>query len=70
MIVPDEVAADFTEAFGMYCAWDVGIRLACSEVDALAALLTAIGREDLAAEWIEAHATDDDEGDDHYRTTT
>ncbi|RBQ21592.1 hypothetical protein DP939_02455 [Spongiactinospora rosea] len=67
MVIADDVAADFADAFGMYCSGDVATKLACSEVDALAAMLTAIGREDLAAVWIEDHAEDDEEGDAHYR---
>jgi hypothetical protein len=48
-------------------AYDVGPRLACGEVDALAELLTELGRPDAAEAWIEGHAVEDDEGDRHYR---
>lgn len=61
------VAADFASAFDGYVAGDVGTALNCGEVEALAALLTALGHPDLAATWIECHAEGDDEGDSHYR---
>lgn len=50
-------------------AADVATRLACAEVDALAALLTACGRTAAAAEWINHHSRgDDDQEDAHYRS--
>ena len=45
---------------------DIGPHLTCMEADALAALLTAAGRPRYAAYLIDAHATDDDEGDAHW----
>ncbi|PZG47454.1 hypothetical protein C1I98_13365 [Spongiactinospora gelatinilytica] len=67
MFIADEVAREFAEQFNGYCADEIAARLACSEVDALAALLTALGDEELAATWIEYHAEGDDEDEDHYR---
>jgi hypothetical protein len=67
MIIPDAVAASFLETFDLYVANDIGTRLSCSEVNALADLLTALGRPDLASAWIEAHARGDDSGDANYR---
>lgn len=66
MTIPDTVAASFVETFDGSCAHDDAIRLNCEEVDALAELLTALGRPDLATIWIEAHAVDDDSGDAHH----
>ncbi|PPG49754.1 hypothetical protein C5D09_06925 [Rathayibacter sp. AY1C9] len=44
---------------------DLATRLNCTEVDALAGLLRAFGRDEAADLWIAQHATDDDEGDAH-----
>lgn len=70
MDIPRDIAANFAAAFDARAAADLAARLACSELDALAGLLTALGREDLAAAWIGAHAAGDDEGDDHYAMVT
>jgi hypothetical protein len=67
MVIPDAIAADVADAFCVELAGEVATALACSEVTALAALLTALGRPDLAAAWIDAHAEGDDEGDEHHR---
>ncbi|MDH2425766.1 hypothetical protein [Sphaerisporangium sp. TRM90804] len=67
MIIPDDIATRFTDAFDPLVAAEVAQSLTCSEVDALADLLTALGRPDLAAEWVDAHADQDDQGDAHYR---
>lgn len=48
------------------CADDLAVRMSCSEVDALAGLLRAFGRDEAADLWIAEHATDDDEGDAHH----
>ncbi|MER7063921.1 hypothetical protein [Streptomyces albidoflavus] len=69
MTIPDAVATAFTEAFDGYTADDVAARFTCIEIEALAELLKALGRPDLADTWIEAHALDDDKGDAHYRQT-
>lgn len=66
--VSDDVAQDFVSAFDGYVAGDVATSLNCGETEALAAMLTALGREDLGATWIEAHARGDEEGDSHHQT--
>ncbi|MEV1245111.1 hypothetical protein [Nonomuraea sp. NPDC049750] len=67
MAISEDVANAFTTAFGFYTADDVGVRFSCTEIDALAELLIALGHADLADAWVDAHARDDDEGDAHYR---
>ncbi|WP_219814335.1 hypothetical protein [Rathayibacter sp. AY1D3] len=44
---------------------ELAVRLSCAEVDALAGLLRAFGRDEAADLWIAEHASDDDEGDAH-----
>ncbi|MEU1309184.1 hypothetical protein ABZ419_09850 [Streptomyces cinnamoneus] len=39
---------------------DIAERLTCSEVDALAAFLAAIGKRNMALAWLEAHADGDE----------
>lgn len=38
----------------------------CTEVDALAGMLRAVGADTAAETWVGAHAQDDQEGDDHH----
>jgi hypothetical protein len=47
-------------------AGDLGERLTCSEVEALAEVFEFAGSEDGAQTWLDAHAEGDDEGDSHY----
>ena len=42
----------------------------CQEVDALCDVLNKAGRHETANGILEAHAEDDDEGDDHYQGGT
>lgn len=56
----------FAEVFG---AWDLATKLSCSEVDALAGMLSAAGAPEAAARWIDYHAEGDYSGDDHYTGT-
>lgn len=44
---------------------DLAVRLSCPEVDALAGILRAFGRDEAADLWIVEHTTDGDEGDTH-----
>jgi hypothetical protein len=46
---------------------EIATALNCTEVEALAELLRAAGREYAADYWIEDHAVDDDCGDQHCR---
>lgn len=55
------VANDLWEAFA-----DNAERFSCSEIETLAGLYVALGDPDAARNLIEAHATDDEEGDAHY----
>ncbi|WP_435111922.1 hypothetical protein [Nocardiopsis synnemataformans] len=48
-------------------AEELGPRLQCEEVKALATLLTAAGEPDSARVWEDFHAEQDDAGDSHYR---
>jgi hypothetical protein len=61
-------AATFAEVFAAGdFAFEVGPRMTCTEVDALAGMLRAVGADAAAATWIEGHAADDDEGDAHFQ---
>ncbi|MDY7528384.1 MULTISPECIES: hypothetical protein [unclassified Cryobacterium] len=48
-------------------ARDMGPRFTCGEVEALSDLLRAVGATAAAEYWIEAHASADDEDDQHHR---
>ncbi|MEU9890215.1 hypothetical protein [Sphaerisporangium sp. NPDC051011] len=70
MVIPADVADNFTDHFDDDLAHDLATLLTCSEVEALADLLTAMERSGLAEVWIDAHADGDDAGDLHHRPTT
>lgn len=57
----------FQDAWDTALASDLATKLTCFEADAIADLLTATDRPDLAAAWIREHSYGDDEGDAHYR---
>ena len=60
-----DAVAEFASVFSHGdTADDLAVRLSCTEVDALAGLLRAFGRDEAANLWIAEHATDD-EGDAH-----
>ncbi|WP_304455877.1 hypothetical protein [Nocardiopsis sp. YSL2] len=48
---------------------EIGPKLQCEEVKALAILLEAAGEADAARTWIDFHAVQDDEGDTHHDTS-
>ncbi|TFD05192.1 hypothetical protein E3T25_04635 [Cryobacterium sandaracinum] len=52
-------AADF--------AGDVGPRMSCTEVDALAGMLRAVGADTAADTWVSGHAEEDQEGDNLHQ---
>lgn len=63
-----DALATFRDKFadGML-AQHIGPTLACSETDALADLLAALGEHNAAAYWVTEHARSDDDPDDtHY----
>lgn len=60
------VLREFADVWTGDVADDVARALSCAEVDALAGLFRAAGREGMALAWINAHAWHDDEGDAHY----
>jgi len=63
----DPTAAAFVAAFSdSHTAHDVAPSLTCVEAEALADVLRAYGAPGAADQWIEAHATADEEGDMHY----
>ncbi|WP_104081087.1 hypothetical protein [Cryobacterium sp. Y11] len=67
-MIDTDAAATFTEVFAAGdFAGDVGPRMSCTEVDALAGMLRAVGADTAAATWIDAHAAADDEGDSHFQ---
>lgn len=49
-------------------AADLAPQLSCVEVEALAGMLRALGEPAAADRWLDAHADQDDEGDEHYRS--
>lgn len=62
-----EIADRFIYAWAdQEIADELGTKLACFEVDALAELLEAFGAPTAADAWIHYHATGDDEDDSHY----
>lgn len=66
----DAAVAGFVAVFAsVELADEVAARLNCVEVDALAQLLRTTGETGAADAWITAHATDDDEGDEHYNAS-
>ncbi|MEH0433908.1 hypothetical protein QBB34_47965 [Streptomyces stelliscabiei] len=68
--IPAEVAHAFTDAWcTTVITSDVAAALGCVEVDALADLLCALGAEQAAAEWTDAHAQDDEPNDRHFQGT-
>lgn len=46
---------------------DLGPTLTCSEAETFATFLHAYGQRDSAAALLDAHAREDDEGDQHYQ---
>ncbi|WP_455904226.1 hypothetical protein [Microbacterium sp.] len=61
-----DAVAEFASVFSRGdTADDLAVRLSCPEVDALAGILRAFGKDEAADLWIAEHATDDDEGDTH-----
>ena len=61
-------AAQFVDVFAAAdFAGDVGPRMSCTEVDALAGMLRAVGADTAADTWVAAHAEEDREGDSHHR---
>lgn len=67
---PASAVHHFAEIWAGDVADDVARALSCAEVDALAGLFRAAGREGMAHAWINAHAWHDDRGDAHYWTAT
>lgn len=63
----EEAVADLVHCFTDASVWDgIAPNLTCGEVEALADVFRAAGHDDLADEWIKAHAVSDDEGDQHH----
>jgi hypothetical protein len=61
-------AARFVDVFAAAdFAGDVGPRMSCTEVDALAGMLRALGADTAANTWVTAHAAEDQEGDAHHQ---
>ncbi|MDJ0324376.1 hypothetical protein QMG61_11445 [Cryobacterium sp. PH31-AA6] len=61
-------AARFVDVFAAAdFAGDVGPRMTCTEVDALAGMHRAVGADTAANTWVTAHAAEDHEGDDHHQ---
>ena len=61
-----EVAAALAIFGSAAAAGDVGPKLTCSEVEALAIILRAAGSTQAAEAWLDGHAVGDDDGDMHY----
>lgn len=68
--IPADVAHAFTDAWcTTVITSDVAASLGCTEVDALTGLLRALGAEQAADEWTDAHALDDEPNDRHFQGT-
>ncbi|MEU9671793.1 hypothetical protein AB0E25_41080 [Streptomyces bobili] len=68
--IPSHVAEAFTDAWcSTAITSDVAARLGCIEADTLADLLRALGAQQAADEWIDAHAEDDEPNDRHFQGT-
>jgi hypothetical protein len=66
MIIPDDVAACFADTFAKPdLTRDLADHLSCTEAEALAAMLTALGAHDAADRWFILHAESDDHADLH-----
>ena len=66
--IDTEAAARFVDVFAAAdFAGDVGPRMSCTEVDALAGMLRAVGADTAADTWVSAHAEEDQEGDSHHQ---
>jgi hypothetical protein len=65
-----DAAHHFAQIFddGMLASM-VGTSFTCTEVDAIAGLLIAAGREDAGLSWLECHAEGDEHDDSHYQGT-
>ncbi|WP_372407228.1 hypothetical protein [Streptomyces luteireticuli] len=63
----ESAAKDLANALGAVgSSNDLAASLTCPEVDALARLLAAVGRPDLALKWLEDHANTQDEEEDGH----
>ncbi|WP_435218749.1 hypothetical protein [Streptomyces sp. bgisy034] len=68
--IPADAAHAFTDAWcNDILTADIAATLGCTEVDALADLLRALGATQAADEWINAHGEDDEPGERHFRGT-
>jgi hypothetical protein len=65
-VLTAEVAEAVATLADPYTADDVGPRLTCTEAEALATVLRALGDPESAEVWLRGHAEGDEEGDDHY----
>ncbi|ANF31944.1 hypothetical protein A0130_09885 [Leifsonia xyli] len=67
LITNSDELTHFTAVFSKRdLATDIAPRLSCTEVEALAGLLRAVGEPATADTWIQEHATQDETGDAHY----
>lgn len=67
--IPADIAERFTDTWCGKLTADLATDLGCAEIDTLAGLLRALGAEQAADEWVEAHAEGDELGDDHFEGT-
>ncbi|MFJ4790998.1 hypothetical protein [Streptomyces sp. NPDC088794] len=66
--IPADAARAFTDAWcGDTLTGDIAVTLGCIEADALAGLLRALGDEQAADRWIDAHAQGDEPTDRHFQ---
>jgi hypothetical protein len=68
LIINSDELTHFTAVFSKVdLAADIAPQLTCTEVEALAGLLRALGEPATADTWIREHAADDEIGDAHYQ---
>lgn len=61
----DAAEAFVTQWDDSWLADELGTKLTCDEVEAVAGMLTACGRPEAAKSWIDSHAEGDECGDTH-----
>ncbi|MFF8932251.1 hypothetical protein ACF1AO_33865 [Streptomyces longwoodensis] len=68
--VPADVAQAFIDAWSSpVITSDVAASLRCAEIDTLTDLLRALGAEQAADEWTDAHGVDDEPHERHFQGT-
>ncbi|MFE3413433.1 hypothetical protein ACFXMT_35545 [Streptomyces mirabilis] len=65
--LPGLLGQEFADVWCGALTHEIASSLNCEEVDVLVNVLRALGADQAADEWIEAHAQGDEPGDNHYQ---